>query len=63
MTGADTLEYEARMEDSVVYTRPWMLRTVLYRVKQSGARIIEDEVWRMQTAFDTMLRQPMLATC
>ncbi|HET7608752.1 MAG TPA: hypothetical protein VFL84_08765 [Gammaproteobacteria bacterium] len=43
MTGADTLEYEARIEDPEVYTRPWTLRTVLHRVKQPGARIIEDE--------------------
>ena len=43
MTGADTLEYEARIEDPVAYSRPWTLRTVLYRVKQPGARIIEDE--------------------
>jgi hypothetical protein len=43
MTGADTLEYEARVEDAVVYTRPWTLRTTLQRVKQPGARIIEDE--------------------
>ena len=43
LTGADTLEYEARIEDPVVYTRPWTLRVVLYRVKQPGARIIEDE--------------------
>ena len=43
MIGADSLEYEARIEDPVVYSRPWTLRTVLYRVKQPGARIIEDE--------------------
>ena len=43
MTGPDTLEYEAWIEDPVVYTRPWTLRTVLQRVKQRGARIIEDE--------------------
>jgi len=43
MTGADALEYEARIEDPAVYTRPWTLRTVLYRVKPAGARIIEDE--------------------
>jgi hypothetical protein len=42
-TGAATLEYEARIEDPVVYMKPWTLRTVLYRVKQPGARIIEDE--------------------
>lgn len=43
MTSANTLEYEARIEDPVVYTRPWTLRTTLYRVTQPGARIIEDE--------------------
>jgi hypothetical protein len=43
MTGADTIEYEARIDDPVVYTRPWTLRVVLDRVKQPGARIIEDE--------------------
>jgi hypothetical protein len=40
---ADTLEYEARIEDPVVYSRAWTLRTVLDRVKEPGARIIEDE--------------------
>ena len=26
-----------------MYTRPWTLRTTLHRVKQPGARIVEDE--------------------
>ena len=43
LTGPDTLEYEARIEDPAVYTRPWTLRTVLHRVTERGARIIEDE--------------------
>jgi hypothetical protein len=43
MTSADTIEYEATLDDPVVYTRPWTLRTVLHRVKERGARIIEDE--------------------
>ena len=43
MTGADTIEYEARIEDPVVYSKPWTLRTVLYRIKEPSARIIEDE--------------------
>jgi hypothetical protein len=43
LTGADTLEYEAVMEDPQVYSRPWTIRTTLQRVKESGARIIEDE--------------------
>jgi len=43
LTGPDTLEYEARIEDPVVYTRAWTLRAVLQRVKDRDARIIEDE--------------------
>jgi len=43
LIGPDALEYEARVEDPFVYSMPWTLRTVLYRVKQPGARIIEDE--------------------
>jgi hypothetical protein len=31
------------MEDPAVYSRSWTLRTILQRVKQRGARIIEDE--------------------
>jgi hypothetical protein len=43
MTGANSIEYEARIEDPAVYSRPWTLRTILYRVTDPGARIIEDE--------------------
>ena len=43
MTGPDTLEYEALIEDAAVYSRPWTLRTVLHRVSERGARIVEDE--------------------
>ncbi len=43
MTSADTIEYQARVEDPNVYSRPWTLKTTLYRVKQPGARIVEDE--------------------
>jgi len=43
MTGGDTIEYEARIDDPGVYSKPWTLRTMLFRVKDPGARIIEDE--------------------
>jgi len=43
LTDADTIEYEARIEDPMVYSRPWTLRTNLKRVKARNARIIEDE--------------------
>jgi hypothetical protein len=43
MTGPDTIEYEARIDDPEVYSRPWTLRTELERVKEPGARMVEDE--------------------
>jgi hypothetical protein len=43
MTGPDTMTYEATLADPGVYSRPWTLRVQLYRDKQPGARIIEDE--------------------
>ena len=39
----DTMKYEARIEDSKVYSKPWTIELLLYRQKQTGARIIEDE--------------------
>jgi hypothetical protein len=43
LTDPDTLEYMALIEDPGVYSRPWTLRTILKRVNERGARIIEDE--------------------
>jgi hypothetical protein len=43
MSGPDTIEYEARIEDPETYSKPWTLRTELQRVTDRGARIIEDE--------------------
>jgi len=43
MTDADTIEYEARVEDPAVYSKPWTLKIVLERVTRRDARIIEDE--------------------
>jgi hypothetical protein len=43
MIDADTIEYEARIEDASTYSRPWTLKTELKRIRQRGARILEDE--------------------
>ena len=42
-TGRNTLQYEARIDDARTFTRPWTIRTTLYRVPAKGARILEDE--------------------
>ena len=42
MTGPNTIEYEARIEDPDTYTQPWTLRVTLQRAKP-GTRLIEDE--------------------
>ena len=43
MLSADTMRYEATMDDPMVYAKPWTIRLLLYRDKRSGARIAEDE--------------------
>jgi hypothetical protein len=43
LLGPDTMRYEARLEDPKIYSKPWTIRLLLYRDKQPGARITEDE--------------------
>lgn len=43
LTGPNTMQYEARIEDPQTFTRPWTIRTTLYRNTKPDARIIEDE--------------------
>ena len=40
-TGADTLRYEATIEDPKVFTRPWKISMPLYRRLEPGAQILE----------------------
>ncbi|HEY6441962.1 MAG TPA: hypothetical protein VIY66_01340 [Candidatus Acidoferrales bacterium] len=43
LVGPNTMRYEARLEDSKVYSKPWSIRLLLYRDMRAGARITEDE--------------------
>jgi len=43
LVNPDTLQYEATIEDSKVFTRPWTIRLMLARHKEPGFRILEDE--------------------
>ena len=42
-TGPDTLQYEATIEDSKVYTRPWKISMTLYRHTEKHAQLYEYE--------------------
>ena len=41
LADADHINYEATIEDKTIYTRPWKIRTVLYRRKEPGAQLNE----------------------
>jgi hypothetical protein len=38
----DHLEYRATLEDPKVFTRPWNLSVILYRLKQKNIQLIEN---------------------
>ncbi len=41
MLDANTLNYEATIEDPAVFTRPWKISFSLYRHREKGARLLE----------------------
>ncbi len=41
MADADHINYEATIDDSTIYTRPWKISTVLYRRKEKNAQLNE----------------------
>jgi hypothetical protein len=42
---ADHIDYEATIEDPKIFTRPWKLRTVLYRRIEKGLQILDYECY------------------
>jgi hypothetical protein len=38
---ADHINYEATIDDNTIYTRPWKIRTVIYRRKEKNAQLNE----------------------
>lgn len=56
---ADTIQYEATLEDPRTYTRPWTLRVLLYRHKEPRFRILEYECHAYK---DDALKEPQLPT-
>ena len=41
LAGPDHMNYEVTVEDPQVFTRPWTMRTVLYRRKEPNVRLLE----------------------
>jgi hypothetical protein len=45
--GPDHINYEVTVEDVNVFTRPWTMRTVLYRRKEPNVRVLEYDPGRL----------------
>jgi hypothetical protein len=59
LLGPDKMNYEASIDDPMVYAKQWTIRLSLYRDKERGARIVEDEciedsqgIWQHVSPFD-----------
>jgi hypothetical protein len=46
LTGPQTMQYEALIEDPKVFTKPWKMRMTAERHTEPGFRIVEDECMR-----------------
>jgi hypothetical protein len=60
--GRDAIQYEARIEDAKVFTRPWTIRLPLYRRLEATARIVPFRCMEMaeETALGHLRRQPLV---
>jgi len=45
--GPDHIDYEVTVEDPNVFTRPWVMRMVLYRRKEPNVRVLEYDPGRL----------------
>jgi hypothetical protein len=60
--GRDAIQYEARIEDAKVFTRPWTIRLPLYRRLESNARVVPFRCMEMaeETALGHLRREPLV---
>ena len=56
---ADTIRYEATLDDSKTFTRPWRMSMLLYRRKEPNLRILEYEC---HAYAENSLKEPTLPT-
>ena len=54
--GPDHINYEVTVEDPNVFTRPWTMRTVLYRRKEPNVRVLEYDPGRLMDQAQTSSR-------
>jgi hypothetical protein len=60
--GRDAIQYEARIEDAKVFTRPWTIRLPLYRRLEANARLVPFRCMEMaeETTLGHLRRQPLV---
>ena len=58
--GPDHIDYEATIDDPKVFTRPWKIRTVLYRRKEPNVQLLEYECYGFD--FEQIYPYPDIAT-
>jgi hypothetical protein len=60
--GRDAIQYEARIEDSKVFTRPWTIRLPLYRRLEPNARLVPFRCMEMaeETTLGHLRREPLV---
>ena len=58
----DAIQYEATIEDSKVFTRPWKISLPLYRRLESNARIMDFRCIEMveETLYGHLRKQPLV---
>ena len=61
--GRDAIQYEARIEDTKVFTRPWTIRLPLYRRLEPNARVVPFRCMEMaeETALGHLRREPLVS--
>lgn len=53
---ADTIDYEATVEDPKVYTRPWTMAFSIMRIKEPGYELMEHACWEGNRFVDGLRR-------